>query len=97
MAGRPPSVQAFNARVLGRVLGVGFRYSALIEAKRLGLTGWVRNDDDGSVEVHAEGDPANLSLFASWLDSGPPGAYVERVDLHPTQPMGCFNDFSVEF
>jgi acylphosphatase len=76
---------------------VGFRYSALMEAKRLGLTGWVRNDDDGSVEVHAEGDPADLSLFATWLDSGPPGAYVERVDLHPTKATGYYSDFIVEF
>jgi acylphosphatase len=76
---------------------VGFRYHACHEAKRLGLTGWIRNADSGEVEVHAEGSPEALASFSSWLDHGPPGAFVEEVRLHHCSPQNCFLDFSVEF
>ena len=59
--GRAGPAAAFDATVTGRVQGVGFRYCACREADRLGLTGWVRNSDEGDVEVHAEGAPANPS------------------------------------
>lgn len=90
-------VAAFNATVLGRVQGVGFRYCACREADRLGLTGWVRNTDEGDVEVHAEGPPEALETFAHWLHSGPPGARVESVQLQPCTPYNCYTTFSVEF
>jgi acylphosphatase len=78
------------------VQGVGFRYTAIREAKRLGLTGWIRNLEDGSVEVWAEGDRAALAELRAWLDEGPPGAHVESVSASPREPVG-YPDFSVEF
>lgn len=68
-----------EARVKGRVQGVGFRYFVLSEAMRLGLTGWVANEQDGSVSCVAEGPRADLELFLEALKEGPAMAIVERV------------------
>ena len=66
--------------VRGRVQGVGFRYFVQREAVRLGLTGWVRNLDDGSVETHAQGSAAALDDFAGALHSGPRFSDVRSVE-----------------
>ncbi len=55
--------KAVVARVTGVVQGVGFRYATVHEARRLGLTGWVRNTDDGAVEVLAEGAPEDVAAL----------------------------------
>lgn len=88
--------RAFRARVSGRVQGVGFRLSAVREARRLGLRGWVRNADDGSVDVEAEGPPARLDAFLAWLHHGPPGAYVSDVAVDPVPPDAARGEFDVE-
>jgi acylphosphatase len=67
--------------VRGYVQGVGFRYFAQREATRLGLTGWVRNLDDGRVEVHAQGSAASLDEFAGALHRGPRFADVRGVEV----------------
>jgi acylphosphatase len=67
-------------RVSGRVQGVGFRYAALNEARRLGVAGWVRNLPDGGVEVLAQAEPAVLERFHDWLRQGPPAARVTNVE-----------------
>jgi acylphosphatase len=67
-------------RVRGRVQGVGFRYFVEYSAKELDIRGWVRNDDDGSVEVYAVGTPAQLSDLAGLLWQGPRWAEVRGVD-----------------
>jgi len=67
-------------RVRGRVQGVGFRYFVERAANSLGLTGWVRNRDDGDVEVYAAGNPAQLSELAGMLWKGPRWAEVRAVD-----------------
>ena len=66
--------------VTGRVQGVGFRYSTVREARRLGLSGWVRNCDDGSVAGHAQGAAVPLDEFHRWLHRGPPTAAVTVVE-----------------
>jgi acylphosphatase len=66
--------------VRGRVQGVGFRYFAQRAAAGLGLTGYVRNLDDGRVEVYAAGRPEQLSQLAALLYSGPRWADVRGVD-----------------
>jgi acylphosphatase len=72
-------------RIRGVVQGVGFRYALCDEARRLRLTGWVRNRRDGSVEALAIGDPAALDALARWAQRGPPGAWVEEVvSVEPT-------------
>ena len=67
-------------RVRGRVQGVGFRYFVEHAANSLGLTGWVRNRDDGDVEVYAAGNSAQLSELAGMLWKGPRWAEVRAVD-----------------
>ena len=67
-------------RVRGRVQGVGFRYFVEQAANALGLSGWVRNADDGSVEVYAAGNTAQLSELAGFLWKGPRWSEVRGVD-----------------
>jgi acylphosphatase len=65
--------------VRGRVQGVGFRWFVHHEAGALGLRGWVRNTDDGHVEVVATGDPAELEVLKGVLNKGSRGSRVDRV------------------
>jgi acylphosphatase len=76
----------FRALVRGRVQGVGFRWFVMQEADALGLSGWVRNLSDGSVEVEAEGE--NLEAFREVLRKGPPSADVVSVDFEDREPQG---------
>ncbi|MDU2734461.1 MAG: acylphosphatase, partial [Mixta calida] len=79
--------QCIKAWVYGRVQGVGFRYSTQAQAQQLGLTGYARNLDDGSVEVLACGDNAQLEQLLAWLKAGGPrSARVDRVLTEPHQP-----------
>lgn len=80
-------------RVTGRVQGVFFRGSTREEARKLGLTGYARNMQDGSVDVVACGDPAALDRLAKWLESGPPMATVAGVDASPIDYVS-FRDFT---
>jgi acylphosphatase len=84
------------ALVEGRVQGVGFRYSAVREAQRLSVNGWVRNLDSGDVEVWAEGEIGALEAFRGWLEKGPPGAFVTDVRVSPREAAG-YGSFDVEF
>ncbi|MEJ2413164.1 MAG: acylphosphatase [Anaerolineales bacterium] len=79
----------------GRVQGVGFRYFVLREAQSLGLTGWVRNRWDGSVEVVAEGDVEELRSLAGALEKGPPSSSVTKVDTDLQTASGEFGSFHV--
>jgi acylphosphatase len=67
-------------KVRGRVQGVGFRNFVNQQASALGLRGWVRNDDDGSVQVYAVGTAAQLSELAGHLWKGPRWSEVRGVD-----------------
>jgi acylphosphatase len=72
-------MKRLDANVQGRVQGVSFRYYTRLEANGLGLTGWVRNERDGSVTVVAEGTEEGLETFLEFLHLGPPGARVSGV------------------
>ena len=87
---------AFFARVSGRVQGVGFRYSAIREAQRLKLNGWVRNTDSGDVEVWVEGPQETLDLFHAWLRRGPSYSRVDSVEKTDVAPRG-YKNFAVEY
>jgi acylphosphatase len=76
---------------------VGFRYSAKREAQALGLTGWVRNADDGDVETWAEGPSDALADYREWLEEGPPGAFVRAVEAEAVTPTGRYATFTIEF
>lgn len=77
-----------HVEVRGVVQGVGFRWYARERARRLGLAGWVRNCEDGAVEVAAEGDASAVSMFLDDLRTGPPGAIVRDVITLPAEPLG---------
>lgn len=69
--------------VHGRVQGVSYRASAQIEASRLGLSGWVRNRRDGTVEALICGPVARVDAFLAWAGKGPRAARVDRLDVTP--------------
>lgn len=75
--------------------GVFFRASTREEARRLGLSGWVRNLPDGRVEVMACGEEQALRELLSWLGHGPAHANVTRVDYDWCEPDEAPGDFSV--
>jgi len=76
-----PSV---HLRIVGRVQGVGYRYALQHEAVRLGITGWVRNRADGSVEALAQGPQPALDALIAWARRGPPAARVSDVTATPS-------------
>lgn len=78
---------ALALTVGGRVQGVGFRWWTRSLAAELGLCGWVRNEPDGTVRIEVDGDDASLSRFTSALQSGPPGARVEEVEVREIPPL----------
>jgi len=84
-----------EAVVRGRVQGVGFRYFILRRATRLGLTGWVANDPDGSLRCVVEGRRDALDELLATLRQGPPGARVVGVTTRYGEPGGGFDRFSV--
>jgi len=87
-------MKAIHVIVEGEVQGVGFRYSAMREARALGLTGWVRNAEDGSVEVWAEGEESALDEFSLWLEHGPDYARVEKVRVTREMALEIYSSFS---
>lgn len=88
-------VGAVVGTVSGWVQGVGFRYSTEWKARRLHLTGWVRNLRDGRVELFAQGDPGQLAALEEWLAIGPPAARVEAVSLHSVDPDRTITSFEI--
>jgi acylphosphatase len=81
--------------VRGRVQGIYFRASAQREARRLGLTGWVKNRPDGGVEILVEGEEDGLKDLIGWAHRGPSAARVERVDVRWRGFAGDFSDFRI--
>jgi len=79
----------------GRVQGVFYRASARSEALSLGLTGWVRNLENGNVEIVAEGAAEKLEALAAWCRKGPPGALVTDLSVKRLPATGEFTSFDV--
>lgn len=82
--------------VTGRVQGVFFRANTQKQAQRLGLTGWVKNMDDGRVEVMANGEQLQLAELKKWLAKGPLGARVKKLDSETLAPQ-TFNEFQIKY
>lgn len=80
-----------HLRIHGQVQGVGFRYSLAAQAQRLGLTGWVRNRRDGTVEAMVAGDAAAVNHVVEWSHRGPRSARVTRVEV--AAGSGTFDGF----
>ena len=86
-----------EARIYGQVQGVGFRFFARQAARRLNLQGYVRNRQDRSVEVVAEGEKRPLEQFLAELKQGPSAAHVERVETKWLPSRHTFLGFEVRF
>jgi len=89
------SQKRLEAKIFGRVQGVGFRFFVLIKAQKLGLTGFVKNEYDGSVEVIAQGSEEDIKELLYYLKEGSPFSRVEKVTqiILPTQNE--FNRFEI--
>jgi len=82
-------------KIYGRVQGVFFRSTMRDVARELGLTGWVRNVPDGTVEAVIEGDRTAVERMIAWAHEGPPLAKVEEVDVRWEPYRGEFRDFRI--
>ncbi|HKJ82392.1 MAG TPA: acylphosphatase [Mariprofundaceae bacterium] len=81
-------------RIYGRVQGVFFRHHTKQQAKHLGISGWVRNLPDGSVEAVICGSTEQLDRMESWLAEGPEGANVEKMESRIDQ-LGDWSGFEI--
>ena len=88
-------MQTVHARVEGRVQGVFFRDSTRREAQNLGLTGWVRNMPDGTVESILQGENDNLRRMKKWLKMGSPHSLVTNVTYTAISDGKVYNDFKI--
>ena len=86
-------VETLKVNVTGKVQGVGFRMSTVRQAHSLGVTGWVRNLDDGSVEALLQGPHDRIDKLLSWLHVGPPAARVGLVSMDEIQDDRRYDRF----
>ena len=80
---------ALTVRISGRVQGVSFRWETQRQAERLGVRGWVRNEPDGSVLLHAEGEAEAVDALVAWCHDGPGFARVQEVAVREAAPGGA--------
>jgi acylphosphatase len=83
-----------HLHIFGMVQGVGYRYSMFYAAQNLGVTGWVRNCTDGSVEAMVEGPPEKVEEFIKWAGQGPSLCAVKKVDV--ADGAGHFEAFEIK-
>ena len=88
-------VERLHGVVHGDVQGVGFRYFLMREARHLGLHGWVRNRDDGTVEFVAEGSRPDLERLRQTAERGPRMARVDKVDAQWSAAVGNLDRFDL--
>ncbi len=88
-------MQRVEITVFGRVQGVAFRHYTIRQAQSLALTGWVRNQVDGSVRVVAEGGHLELVALVEWLKRGPDHARVDHHEIFWSDAVGGFTDFTI--
>lgn len=81
--------RAVDVTVRGRVQGVSFRAYAEEQARRLGVAGWIRNEPDGSVAGHFEGEPDAVEAMVAWCRTGPRLARVDAVDVRESVEEGA--------
>jgi len=88
------AVTRAHVYVTGYVQGVFFRHSMAKRARDLGVSGWVRNLDDGRVEAVVEGEESDVEVVVEWCRSGPPHATVEQVEVSWEPATREFSGFS---
>lgn len=90
-------MRAIRAIVRGQVQGVYFRAFTRDEAARLGVTGWVRNNSDGSVECFAQAPEDKIEAFIRFLHKGSPGASVEGLQVRDETPQPRLKGFEIRY
>jgi acylphosphatase len=80
------SLETILVRVRGRVQGIGYRYACVRQARLFGITGWVRNRMDDSVEALLQGTPEQLDAMCAWMQEGMPAALVEAFERSEVAP-----------
>lgn len=85
----------YKIKVKGKVQGVFYRSTAQAKAKELGLSGWVKNEEDGSVAIEAEGEEQKLLKLVDWCREGPGAAIVNDVEYDQVEPEGV-NGFEIK-
>ena len=90
-------MRRLHLRIQGRVQGVAFRAYTTREARNLGLSGWVRNLYDGTVELLAEGEEAPLKALEAWCHHGPPSAAVSSVEAQWLEFIGDLEPFGIRY
>lgn len=93
----PLTTEHMHAIVHGRVQGVNFRATTVHIANKMDITGWVRNNSNGTVEVVAEGPREQLELFLEYLHEGPPSAQVTHIDVTWLESSGHRDSFVVRY
>lgn len=81
--------------VSGDVQGVGYRYTARIHAERAGVTGWIRNRRDGTVEAEVQGTPEAVDEMLAWMAGGPPGSRVDGARVTDAEVGSAESGFEV--
>lgn len=88
-------MKKLRIKVTGDVQGVFYRYSAKIEADKLGVTGWTVNEPDGTVLAIVEGPDEQIERFIQWCREGSPMAEVENIEITEEEYKGEFDKFEV--
>ena len=83
---------ARSIRVFGKVQNVGFRFYTVNTARQFDITGFVKNETDGTVYIEAEGNPSDLETFTDWCRRGPQWARVDRMEIQEI-PVAGHRDF----
>ena len=90
-------IKRIHIFVTGRVQGVFFRQSTRVMAIKNNVNGWVRNLDDGRVEIVAEGEESNINALADWCKTGPANSRVDDIQISNENYLGTFKNFEVRY
>lgn len=91
------NTKSLKIKVHGRVHGVGFRYSAVQAAVKTGVSGWVRNEWDGTVLIYCEGYSGSVDAFVKWCRKGPSLARVDSLDITDVPFQGLYDGFKIDY
>ncbi|HEX7700474.1 MAG TPA: acylphosphatase [Kofleriaceae bacterium] len=88
-------MRRIRATISGRVQGVSYRAATVAKARHLGIVGWVKNRDDGGVELEAEGSASQIAALLAWCEQGPPAARVTNVAIEELVTSGVEQQFDI--
>jgi acylphosphatase len=90
-------METTEIRCKGRVQGVFFRASSKSRAMDLGIKGWVKNEANGDVLIHAQGEPDKMKAFIEWCHSGPEFSKVSTVETRDLGMMDAYQNFDIRY